>query len=128
MSEIIFIFFIMAIVALLAFTPLGYSILAYSKKVKPAAPAPIVPAATAKTVAEPVKPAAAVLNKTVVEIAKPAVAGLVVPEDSVLKRHFLAQLQSEIEATLFPRPTDATLQRHYDSMVASKVESLIYGG
>lgn len=50
-------------------------------------------------------------------------AGLSLPEDSILKRHFLTQLQSEIEATLFPRPTDSMLQRHYDSLVAAKVEN-----
>lgn len=47
----------------------------------------------------------------------------VVPEDSILRRHFLTQLQSEIEATLFPRPTDSMLQRHYDTLVAAKVEN-----
>ena len=45
------------------------------------------------------------------------------PEDSILKRHFLTQLQSEIEAALFPRPTDSMLQRHYDTLVAAEVES-----
>ena len=34
---------------------------------------------------------------------------------------FLAQLQSEIEVSLFPRPTDSVLKRHYDSLVAAKI-------
>jgi len=42
-------------------------------------------------------------------------------EDSVFGNQFLAQLQHEIEATLFPRPTDSVLKRHYDSLVAAKL-------
>lgn len=45
------------------------------------------------------------------------------PEDSVLKRHYITQLRSEIEMELFPRPTDSTLQRHYDSLVAAELEN-----
>jgi hypothetical protein len=48
---------------------------------------------------------------------------LKVPEDSVLKRHFFTQLQSEIESALFPRPSDSTLRRHYDSLVAAELEN-----
>ena len=47
---------------------------------------------------------------------------LKVPEDSVLRRHFLTHLQSEIEASLFPRPTDSVLQRHYDSLIAAELD------
>lgn len=46
-----------------------------------------------------------------------------VPEDSILRRHFLSQLQGEIEAALFPRPTDSVLQRHYDSLVAVELQN-----
>jgi len=46
-----------------------------------------------------------------------------VPEDSMLKRHFLTQLRSEIEAALFPRPTDSVLQRHYDTLVAVELKN-----
>lgn len=46
-----------------------------------------------------------------------------VPEDSMLRRHFLTQLESEIEAALFPRPTDSVLQRHYDSLVAVELKN-----
>ena len=49
-----------------------------------------------------------------------------VPEDSVLKRHFLANLKSEVEEGLFPRPTCSTLKRHYDSLVAVEIESRLY--
>ncbi|MGR8931611.1 MAG: hypothetical protein ACU836_13295 [Gammaproteobacteria bacterium] len=45
-----------------------------------------------------------------------------IPEDSVLKRHFIAQLQAEIEAALCPRPTDSVLRRHYDCLVGYELE------
>ncbi len=48
---------------------------------------------------------------------------MAIPEDSMLKRHFLTQLQSEIEAALFPRPTDSVLQRHYDNLVAVELQN-----
>jgi hypothetical protein len=48
---------------------------------------------------------------------------LKLPEDSVLKRHFLTHLQSEVESALFPRPTDSVLRRHYDSLVANELEN-----
>ena len=48
---------------------------------------------------------------------------LKLPEDSTLRRHFLTHLQSEIEATLSPRPTDSILQRHYDALVSAELEN-----
>ena len=49
----------------------------------------------------------------------------IIPEDSTLRRHFLSQIQAEVETNLSPRPTDATLRRHYDSLVKSRVEAYI---
>jgi len=46
-----------------------------------------------------------------------------IPEDSTLKHNFLTHLQSEIESTLFPRPTDSILQRHYNALVRAEVET-----
>lgn len=46
-----------------------------------------------------------------------------VPEDSVLRRHFITQVRSEIEQDLFPRPTDFNLQRHYDSLVEAELQN-----
>lgn len=46
-----------------------------------------------------------------------------VTEESMFRNPFLGQLQSEIEAALFPRPTDSVLQRHYDAMVAVEVKN-----
>lgn len=45
-----------------------------------------------------------------------------VPEDSTLRRHFITQLKSEIEAKKGERPTDSILRRHYDAMIASELE------
>jgi len=47
----------------------------------------------------------------------------VIPEDSILKRHFLTHLRAEIEADLFPRPSDSILRRHYDAMVAAELKN-----
>jgi len=49
----------------------------------------------------------------------------IIPEDSTLKRHFLTQVQSEIETLLFPRPTDSTLRRHYDALVKAQMQTFL---
>jgi hypothetical protein len=56
------------------------------------------------------------------ELSRADKSNLIIPEDSVLRRHYITQLRNEIELELFPRPTDSCLQRHYDSMVAAKLE------
>ncbi|MCK9607277.1 MAG: hypothetical protein M0R33_12620 [Methylomonas sp.] len=48
------------------------------------------------------------------------------PQDSVLKRHYLSQLQAEISAAMSPRPTDSVLRRHYDGMVQSELEKRLH--
>jgi len=48
---------------------------------------------------------------------------LEVQEDAAASQTFLAHLQSEIEAALFPRPTDSILQRHYDALVNAELEN-----
>ena len=48
-----------------------------------------------------------------------------IPEDSTLKRHFLANLRAQIESEFHSRPTDAVLKRHYDSLIASKIEDYL---
>jgi hypothetical protein len=59
------------------------------------------------------------------EHAGQAVEKLRIPEDSALRRHFLAQLQAEIESHLVSRPTDSTLRRHYDSQVEAKMQEYL---
>lgn len=46
---------------------------------------------------------------------------LVVPQDSILKRHFLSKLKSDIESTKGVRPTDSMLARHYDAIVNAEM-------
>lgn len=36
---------------------------------------------------------------------------------------FLTYLKNEIEAELFPRPTDSVLRRHYEALVEREVEA-----
>ncbi|HBA66441.1 MAG TPA: hypothetical protein DCZ48_09780 [Methylococcaceae bacterium] len=48
---------------------------------------------------------------------------ITIPEDSVLRRHFISQLRSEIETEIYPRPTEATLQRHYDQLIEAELAS-----
>lgn len=43
--------------------------------------------------------------------------------DSLTVNQFLANLQSEIESSLFPRPTDSVLKRHYDALVVAELEN-----
>ncbi len=50
---------------------------------------------------------------------------LQIPEDSTLKRHFIANLTYQIESEMPPRPTESTLKRHYDSTVQSKLDDLL---
>lgn len=44
------------------------------------------------------------------------------PEDSVLKRHFLHRLLTEIQVESPPRPSDSVLRRHYDSYICRELE------
>lgn len=47
--------------------------------------------------------------------------GMRIPEDSILRRHFLTNLQAEVESELPARPTDSVLKRHYDALVSAKM-------
>lgn len=96
MFEVLVLFLVMLFFASCAFLPLGYSMLFFSK----------------------LSQQAAVVGKSTQTAGK-----LKVPEDSTLRRHFLNQLQSEVEAALSPRPTDSILQRHYDALVAAELEN-----
>ena len=51
--------------------------------------------------------------------------GLKIPEDSALKRHFISNLKTEIEAGMSARPTDSALSRHYDAIVAAEMDKLL---
>lgn len=45
------------------------------------------------------------------------------PEDSTLKRHFLSNLQAEVEEGLPPRPTCSMLKRHFDALVKAEMDN-----
>jgi hypothetical protein len=47
------------------------------------------------------------------------------PQDSMLKRHYLTQLHAMIISLSPPRPTDSALSRHYDTQIAAKIEQCL---
>lgn len=47
------------------------------------------------------------------------------PEDSVLKRHYFSQIQALLEESLPTKPSDATLKRHYEAILAEKLEQVL---
>jgi len=52
---------------------------------------------------------------------------VVVPEDSMLRRHFLTHLRTEIEAEIMPRPIDQNLRHYYDASVAAEIQKRLAG-
>jgi len=76
----------------------------------------------AEKVAEPV----VVETETAVEtVAEETIIKVMIPEDSALKRHFIAALKTEIEANMPARPTDSALKRHYDTTVQAELDTLL---
>ncbi len=51
--------------------------------------------------------------------------GCIVPEDSMLRRHFLTNLRATIEKNKAQRPTDSALRRHYDAMINAEIENYL---
>lgn len=47
------------------------------------------------------------------------------PEDSVLRRHYFSQVQALLEESLPTKPSDATLKRHYEAILAEKLEQVL---
>lgn len=47
------------------------------------------------------------------------------PQDSVLKRHYLAHVCMMIESLVPSRPTDSVLCRHYDAMIAAEIDQCL---
>lgn len=45
-----------------------------------------------------------------------------IPQDSVLRRHFIAHLKSEIEATLHPCPSDPALRQRHEMLVDNELK------
>ncbi|MGR9037289.1 MAG: hypothetical protein ACU83O_11990 [Gammaproteobacteria bacterium] len=72
------------------------------------------------------KPAAASATKPEV-LTAPKVCSkkMIAPQDSMLRRHYLATLRCQIESGLPPRPTDSILKRHYDGWKNDMIEHQI---
>ena len=47
------------------------------------------------------------------------------PQDSTLRRHYLAHLRGMIEALNPVRPSDSTLSRHYDALINAEIEQCL---
>jgi hypothetical protein len=47
------------------------------------------------------------------------------PQDSMLRRHYLTHLRAMIESLNPPHPTDASLSRHYDAMITAEIEQCL---
>jgi hypothetical protein len=47
------------------------------------------------------------------------------PQDSMLRRHYLTNLRTMIESLNPPHPTDSTLSRHYDSIISAEIEQCL---
>lgn len=48
-----------------------------------------------------------------------------IPQDSVLRRHYLAHIRYMIETVTFPRPSDSVLRRHYEQLIAAELDSCV---
>jgi len=46
---------------------------------------------------------------------------MAIPQDSVLRRHFLTQLRFDVEADFPSRPSDSILKRHYEQLIMIKM-------
>lgn len=62
-----------------------------------------------------------VAPSAIAQAAYPSENNSVLPQDSILKRHYLTHLCSMVEALAPPRPTESVLCRHYDMMIAAKI-------
>jgi len=47
------------------------------------------------------------------------------PQDSMLRRHYLTNLRTMIESLKLPRPTDSSLSRHYDSLINAEIDQYV---
>ena len=48
-----------------------------------------------------------------------------IPEDAMLRRHFITQLKATIEVKLGSRPTDSCLARHYETMLQAEISKAL---
>ena len=92
-----------------------------SKSVEPEAPT-VNAARTIQSVVkeEVVQP---VFNEAAEQQVKKDTTKSKIPEDSVLRRHFISHIRSLIENEMSNRPTDSVLKRHYETLVNTELEN-----
>ncbi len=94
----------------------------------PAKPAPPVAEVKTETPHPAPEPQAAKPKPDAIKPAQPAAPAVAksnaVPEDVVLKRHFIATIKSEVESNMPPCPSDSALKRHYAAQVQAEIERL----
>ena len=93
---------------------------------KPITPATVAPVAEVKT---PVETTPVVETAPIVaEVSAPVIAKATtdnLPEDSILRRHALAQLKNILEAVKGARPSDSIQSRHYDAEINSLISQAL---
>lgn len=83
------------------------------------------PQITEATVITPPKPKPANIEPSVKPQAKEAAENIssgLIPQDSILKRHYLTHVCAMIESIAPPRPTDSVLCRHHDAMIVTEID------
>jgi hypothetical protein len=75
----------------------------------------------------PAKPQVSAKQQTKEAAVSPAenITSSLLPEDSVLKRHYLTNVCTMIESLVPSRPTDSVLCRHYDAMIAAEIDQCL---
>lgn len=87
--------------------------------------APVVEVVEAAPIIEEKPEPVAVVADVVETAVEESAVKLQIPQDSTLKRHFIATLKAEIEAGMPARPTDAASRNKYDATVQAKLEKLL---
>lgn len=83
-------------------------------------PAEAVEVKSAPIAAEPVAEAEVAVQPEPAAVAKPAM-----PQDSVLRRHFIGGLQAELGGRLGATPSDSVLKRHHSQRVQAELEACL---
>jgi hypothetical protein len=92
---------------------------AREQNLKQAEPLPRVESGTKPTVT-PLQPQTSVITPVIPAVTVKFAAH--VPQDSMLRRHYISHVRAMLEALTLPRPTDSALRRHYEQLIASQLE------
>lgn len=72
------------------------------------------------------KPVAAAASPVPVKSAAPsASAGSHIPQEMVLRRHYISHIRYMLETLSQPRPSECVLRRHYEQLISSKLEDCL---